>query len=570
MFLLRLACGTGVLLFAPICLAAEPGAEAASALRPHGLAPLDWGIIAAYVLMTLALGWYYGRKQETTQEYFVGSGRMNPVLIGVSLFATLLSTISYMSMPGEALGKGPVMMSTMVAAPLAFLIVGYVLLPVYMRQRVTSAYELLEAKLGLSIRLLGASMFLLLRLVWMSLLVFLTAKAMVVMMGLGDEHISTVAIVTGTVAVVYTSIGGLRAVVMTDFIQTVLLWGGALLVLGVVTFDQGGFGWFPTQWHANWDTQPLVSFDPSTRVTVLGAIVSYLIWVVCTAGGDQTSVQRFMATEDASAARRAYGIQICSTVVITTTLYLVGFALLSYFEANPEAVPAGKTLKKDADLLFPHFIAYHLPMGISGLVVAGMFAAAMSSIDSGVNSITAVVMRDFMDRFGLQPRSEKQHVLFARLLAFTVGAAVVTCSSLMGNVPGNITAVTQKTSNLLTTPIFALFFFALFVPFARAAGVWAGAIVGTATAVAVAFSGPLVLLLHTQFGIDPSVFGAELLRTTNEAGVVSLSVPDPISFQWIAPLALGANILTGCLVSWALGGRGDRAADDDDAGNALD
>src|SRR5690606_20916276 len=117
--------------------------------------------------------------------------------------------------------------ATMVAAPVAFLIVGYVLLPVYMRQRVTSAYELLEDKLGLSIRLLGASLFLLLRLVWMSLLVYLTAKAMVVMMGLSDEHIPTVAIVTGTVAVVYTSIGGLRAVVMTDFIQTVLLWGGA-------------------------------------------------------------------------------------------------------------------------------------------------------------------------------------------------------------------------------------------------------------------------------------------------------------------------------------------------------
>ena len=505
--------------------AADSASAGTTATKLTGLAPVDWLIIASYAAGTIGLGWYYSRRQTSTQEYFVGTGCMNPWLVGVSLFATLLSTISYLSMPGEALGKGPVNMASTLALPFAFLIVGYVLLPVYMRQRVTSAYELLEARLGLSIRMLGATMFIALRLAWMSLLIYLTAVAMTVMLGVGEERIPLIALITGFVAVTYTSLGGLRAVVVTDFVQTLLLYGGALLVVGTITYDLGGFGWIPTEWDATWDVQPVVSSDISTRVTLVGTLLNFLVWNVCTAGGDQTSVQRFMATRDAQSARRAYGTQLTVAVIVTLTLGLVGFALLGYFNAHPDRLPAGLSLKDNADKVFPHFVAFHLPPGISGLVVAAMFAAAMSSIDSGVNSITAVVMTDVLDRFGRAPRTERDHVRTARWLAFGIGALVVLASSQMGSVPGNITAVTTKTSNLLTTPIFALFFFALFVPFASPAGVWIGAFCGTATAVLIAFSGPI-------FGFVP--------------GTKDL---DPVSFQWIAPAAIAVNVATGCLGS---------------------
>lgn len=515
-----------------------------------GLTGLDWAIVAVYAASTLVLGWYYSRRQTSTSEYFVGSGHMNPLLIGVSLFATLLSTISYRSMPGEALGKGPVYMASMAALPFVYLFVGYVLLPVYMGQRVTSAYELLEKRLGVGIRMLGATMFILLRLVWMSLLVYVTAEAMVIMLGVGKEWIPYVAMVTGLVAVVYTSLGGLQAVVVTDMMQTILLYGGALLVIGVVTWDFGGFGWFPTEWQSEWDTQPLFSFDPKTRVTVFGSILTFFVWYVCTSGGDQTSVQRFMATRDAQAARRALGIQLTVSVVVGVTLGIVGFALLGYFQAHPDQLPAGMGLRANADDIFPRFIAYHLPAGISGLVVAGMFAAAMSSIDSGVNSITAVVMTDYLDRFGRTPATEKGHVRAAQLLALAIGTIVVFGSSFIDKVPGNITGVTQKTSNLLTTPIFCLFFFALFVPFARPLGVVVGAIMGTITAAVIAFSGPLVIWLAGH-GVDPARFNVEIMYSTNpDSGLVEASVQDPISFQWIAPVAVLVNIVSGTLVSY--------------------
>jgi len=534
-----------------------------------GLRVVDWLIICVYASGTIGLGWFYSRRQKSTQEYFVGSGSMNPLLVGVSLFATLLSTISYLSMPGEALGKGPVFMMSLLMMPVIFAIVGFFILPLYMKQKVTSAYELLEEKLGLSIRLLGAAMFIVLRLVWMSLLIYLTAKALTIMLGVGEEKIPLIAIVTGFVAVIYTSLGGLRAVIITDFIQTVLLFGGAVLCVGVITYDLGGFGWFPAEWNPTWDTQPFFSTDPSTRVTVVGTLVSVLIWYVCTSAGDQTSVQRFMATRDADAARRALGTQLCVSVVVSITLSCVGFALLAYFTAHPDRLPDSIHLKDNADKVFPHFIAFHLPPGISGLVVAAMFAAAMSSIDSGVNSITAVVMSDVLDRFGRSPKSEADHICMARWLAFGIGGFVVATSSFMGLVPGNITEVTGKTSNLLTTPIFGLFFFALFVPYATPRGVWIGAICGTLTAAVVAFSGPLLLAFYQgrfllgslQFwdfdGLAPAI--ALGSTVTKAKGEIILSCRDPISFQWIAPLAVLVNIVAGCVASKLLPKRSPEA-----------
>ena len=532
---------------------AADGDEAVS--QPGGLQPIDWALIVVYALSTIGLGVYFSRRQRTTQEYFVGGGNLPPILVGVSLFATLLSTISYLSMPGEALGKGPVTMVGMLALPLVFAVVAYGLLPVYMRQRVTSAYELLEERLGVGIRLLGASLFLLLRVVWMTLLVYLAAKALTVMMGVHPRWIPLIVLVTGMVSVIYTSLGGLRAVVVTDFLQTVLLFGGALLVIGTVTWDFGGFGWFPTEWQPNWDTQPFFSLDPKTRVTVVGTVLSIVAWYVATSGGDQTSVQRFMATRDAKAARRALATQLTVAVVVGLTLYVVGFALLGYFLRHTEALPSGMTIDSNADDLFPRYIAFHLPVGVSGLVVSAMFAAAMSSIDSGVNSITAVVLTDYLGRFGKGPKTEKGNVRFARILAFSLGAVVVLGSSFMKYIPGNITAVTNKTVNLLTTPIFGLFFFALFVRFAKPLGVWLGAICGVITAALIAFCGPIVALL-ASFGVDPATFGVELIVNTDPAtGRQWTTAEDPISFQWIGPVALVVNIAVGTAVSWLLSRR---------------
>lgn len=515
--------------FASSTMAADESVVAAVEDSGGGLALIDWIIVVAYAATTLFLGWFYGRKQTSTKEYFTGSGNMNPMLIGVSLFASLLSTITYLSTPGEMLGKGPVYLANFLAYPFIFVIIAFVLLPVYMRVRVTSAYELLEERLGLSVRLLGASMFLLLRLVWMSLLIYAAARAFCHIIGADTKYVSLVVLIAGAVSLIYASLGGLRAVVVTDLLQSILLYGGAVFVIGVVTFKMGGFEWFPTEWNANWDHQPVFPESPSTRVSMLGTFLSVMIWYVATSGGDQVSVQRFMATKDLSAARKAVAMQLCIALVVGVTLGMAGFAMLGYFQASPELLPEGFSLKANADDVFPLFIGFHLPPIVSGLVAAGLFAAAMSSMDSGVNSITAVVSTDFVGRLSKQAMSDAQQVRLARWLAIGVGAVVLAGSTLIPFVPGNITAVTGKTVNLLTVPIFCLFFFALISNKASPAGVWIGWFCGTFVAVLIAFSGPIFGFIETENGQT-----------------------DPVSFQWITVSALVVNISVGWIFSQLL------------------
>jgi SSS family solute:Na+ symporter len=483
-----------------------------------GLHWIDGVIIAAYASGMIALGWYYSRQQKSTDEYFTGGRAMSPFLIGISLFATLLSTISYLSSPGEIIKNGPVILAGMLSIPIGYFVVGYGLIPVFMRYRLTSAYELLEMKLGLSTRLVGATMFIALRVVWMAVLLNFAATAMLVMLGWDSRSLFAVALVIGSVALVYSSLGGLRAVVITDMAQFVLLVGGAVLVIVTVTIRMGGFGWFPTSWEPDWQKQPVFSLDPYVRLTVVGVVIMQSLWNICTAGGDQTAIQRFMATENAAAARRSYLINSAAAAGVMTVLALVGLSLMGYFRAFPQFVPEGQAVAGYADELFPHFIATQFPIGVSGLVISGMFAAAMSSVDSGVNSISAVVLRDFMDRFRANPMSDQTHVRAARAIAVIVGVIVIGGSTLIEYVPGNLLVVSKRATGLLVTPIFTLFFMAMFVRFATASGANAGALAGFGTAIVVSFWNPL-------FG-DRSV-----------------------SITWINPSAIVVGIAVGCLVS---------------------
>lgn len=490
----------------------------------NGLHWIDGAIVAIYACGMVALGWYYSRKQQNTDEYFVGNRAMNPILIGVSLFVTLFSTISFLATPGELISHGPMTLAGDLSIPFGYFIVGYLIVPVYMRFRVVSAYEILESKLGVGARLMGASIFVLLRLMWMATLIFLASKAMLVMLGLDHKWLPVVTFAAGSISIFYSSLGGLRAVVITDLLQFLLLFGGAILVIITASVHLGGFGWFPTQWNATWDTQPLFSFDPAVRVTVFGSIVRGALWWVCTAGSDQTAIQRFMATKDARAARRSFLVNSIAGVAVSIVLALVAFSLLGFYQADPERLPPGMTVAENADFLFPYFISHHLPVGLSGLVVSGMFAAAMSSLDSGINSITAVVTTDFVDRFRKHSLTEKSHVLTARLLACGIGLAVVTASSFMEHVPGNFLEMSQRTIGLFVSPLFTLFFMAIFIPFASQTGTILGAMAGLLAGGIVAYWEQLPQL-------------------------VAITGLDTFSFQWIIPISLVVGVVVGCLLS---------------------
>ncbi len=484
--------------------------------RQHrGLSWLDWAVMLFYGTAVLGVGWFLSRKMKSTEEFFVGGRKMNSFAIGISLFATLLSTVSYLAHPGEMIKHGPVVLASVAMIPLIYVIVGYGLIPYLVRLPVTSAYEILEGRLGTRIRLLGSFIFILTRLVWMALMIYLTGRVMVVVLGWPLETLPYIVIVAGFVTVIYTALGGLRAVVITDVTQFFILFGGAVLTIVLINRELGSFyAWFPTSWAPNWDVQPFFSLDPAVRATVVGAFLNSLIYWICTAGSDQLAIQRYLATRDATAARRAFLVNSVAGIFITVVLALVGFALLGFFSVNPHLIPDGQSLIEDADYIFPHYVANYLPIGLAGLVIVAMFAAVMSSLDSGINSVSTVIMVDFLNRS--KKDTERHHLATARYLTVGIGAAVVLISSVIGKVPGNIQEVAVKTNYLFLVPLFILFFLALFVSFATPFGAAFGAIYSFLAGGLIAFWDVL----------------------TGQPGV---------SFQWIAVVSLLVGLIFGPL-----------------------
>ncbi|QDS99129.1 sodium:solute symporter family transporter [Adhaeretor mobilis] len=482
----------------------------------------DWLVIAAYVFTVLAVGWYFSRRSTSSDDYLLGGRQMKWYNLGISLFATMLSAVTYLALPGEMILYGPIFVLGKVAAyPLVAIIVGWWIIPRIMELEVTSAYEILEMRLGLSVRMLGSIFFLSLRLMWMALVVYATASIVLVpLLGVEESATPFLCVVLGAITIAYTSLGGLRAVVATDVLQSVILFGGALLSLGVITYHFGGIGaWWPEQWPTQWP-DPSWGYDPDPKArTFSGALIATLVWYVCTQGSDQMVLQRFLANRDVKTARRTLFTALVASAVTCGLLSIVGLAVWSYFQANATSVAASESLLERADQLFPQFVMTALPTGLRGLVIAGLLAVAMSSLSSGVNSSCSVIKVDFIDRLRLSRRGSARHEINQmRWISIAVGAIVVLLSSGVGIVKGNLLAVAFKVCNLLTAPLFGLFFMAIFVRGATVTGTHLGTACGLAVIVAVNFSEEI----------------------TGHPG---------INFLWAMPLGLVVQITVGIVVS---------------------
>ena len=433
------------------------------------------------------VGLYYSRRVENRDDYFLGGRNMKPWMVGLSLFATIISTLSYLSYPGAMIEFGPVIFSGILVLPLAYYLVGWWLIPSLMGLNFTSGYEILEQRLGVSARLVGASVFLLLRLLWMGTIIYATAKvALLPVLGIDDRYAPLVCAIMGLITLGYTSLGGLRAVVLTDVIQSFILFGGAILTIILVTAHFGGFQWFPTTWPSRW-MKPNFDLGLRGQVTVFNSCIWLLTWNVCTAGSDQMAIQRYLATRDAAAARRSFGVTLIATFLVKILLAIVGLAVLAYFIDQPQKLADRTAVLAEPDQLFSRYVLVGLPPGVTGLIVCGIMAAAMSSLSSGISASSSVISEDFIRRFRMSQQSGDAEMSQIRWISAIIGIVVVLLSLGVGNVEGNLFEVTQKVVNLLVAPLFVLFFMAIFVPWATAWGSIIGLAASAGVAVAIAF-----------------------------------------------------------------------------------
>jgi SSS family solute:Na+ symporter len=470
------------------------------------LTSLDWIVIIVYGIGMLVVGFYFSYVNKSSDDYMLGGRNMKSWRVGLSLFATLFSAVTYLSMPGEMIKHGPMIWSMVAALPFIYFVVAYFFIPFIMKLKITSAYELLETRLGLQNRLLAVIYFLMMRFVWMAVIIYMVSEKVIVpIMGWPENTALVVSIVMGIVTVIYTSFGGFRGVVFTDVVQTFILFGGTLLAIILIINELGSVSAIiSSQWPEHWSGW--VFFDTNVRVSFLTAFITSFGWFVCTAGSDQMAIQRYLATRDVKAARRMYLSSLVTNFFVYFLLAILGLALFAYSKMYPELLASGSAIVDGADLMFPRFIVTGLPIGISGLVLAGLLAASMSSLSSGINSSVLSIINDFILRFRKNSLADAYQVKLAKIISLGIGVIIVLLSLVIGNVKGNLLELTYKTINLFVGPLFVPFFMAMFVRKARPMATFIGTFTSAIAATLISFSQELFSITISFLWIIPGSF----------------------------------------------------------------
>jgi solute:Na+ symporter, SSS family len=434
---------------------------------PHdGLRALDYVAVAAYLAATLGIVLWSLRRQSSTDDFFLGGRRMPWLAVGLSLMATLMSTMGYIGVPGEVIKHGIALFCGSLVLPLSMAVVLLMWVPFFMRLRMTSAYEYLERRFDYRARLLAGSLFVLLRLGWMAVVVYTAALALSQMT---DLPLLWIVVAVGLAATAYTCVGGMGAIIWTDVLQFVMLFGGMLITLGYVVWATGtgpSHWWATVSAHAARHTRPpLFSLDPTVRVTVVTAMVHSFFWTICTHGSDQVVLQRYFSTTSLASARRSYVVNALAELALGGMLALSGLALLSFYLEHPSFLPPHLSPTSASDRLLPYFFAHQLPVGLGGLLLASFLCDAMQTLDSGVNSITAVAETDVVSR--VSPRGVGRLAL-ARMLTVAVGlAATLLAFAVSYHVEHSgrsIIDLMPRSFNMFLGPLASLFFIGMFLP----------------------------------------------------------------------------------------------------------
>ena len=383
-----------------------------------GFGALDWTVLVVYLALLVGVGALFSRRNESTDDFFLAGGRIPWWAAGLSIFGTQLSALTFMGIPAKAYTDDWVQSLVNLGIVLVAPVVVFFYLPFFRRLRVTSAYEYLEKRFNVGARLFGAAAFVLFQLGRMGIVVALPALALSTVTGVS---VWACILAMGVLATVYTVLGGMEAVIWTDVLQVVVLLGGAVVSLGLVVAALDG------------DWGELVSVaqaDDKLRLAIpTGDWTTMALWVVVLGNAvaqlgpytsDQAVVQRYLTTPTEGAARRAIWTNAVLTVPATVLFFGVGTALWVFYQIHPDRLAPFTDAGLGADAIFPFFIAHELPAGVSGLVIAGLFAAAMSSLDSSMNSMAASIVTDGYRRFG-RDVTEARAVRLAKLITLALG-----------------------------------------------------------------------------------------------------------------------------------------------------
>ena len=377
---------------------------------------------------------FYFKSRKSSAAFTKAEGSLPSWVVGMSIFATVVSSISFLGLPGDAF-KGnwsPFVFS--LSIPIASILAAKIFIPLYRGVNSVSAYHYLEEKFGYWARCYASICYLLTQVCRIGSILLLLALPINKMFG---WDVQTIIIVTGVVTMVYTLLGGIAAVVWTDAIQGIILIVGAVVCAGILIFGMPEGPGQLFQIAAEHNKFSLGSFGASLSESTFWVLLLYGLFTnMNNYGIDQNYVQRYMTTKSTKEAVKSTMFGSLLYVPVSLIFVFIGTALFSYYNAQPELLPAGTP----ADQVFPHFIVHGLPTGITGLVIAAIFSAGMSTVATSINSSATIVLTDFVKHFSKKERTDKKDMKTLYATSLVVGVVGIIIGILMMQVDGVLDA----------------------------------------------------------------------------------------------------------------------------------
>ncbi|HZQ21627.1 MAG TPA: sodium/solute symporter [Terriglobales bacterium] len=437
-----------------------------------GLSAIDYAMASAYVLGITLLGASFYRKKATSQEYFLGGRGMWWLPAGISIVAADLSAISVMGTPAWSFKHNLELfwhsLGYLIAAPIVIVI----FVPFYSSLRLYTAYEYLERRFNLPVRLLTSLLFLTVRAFHTALVVY--APALVINL-VTNLPIWECVLFMGAITTVYTTLGGMKAVIWTDVVQFCTVMVGIILVFyASISRVPGGLAVaYQTALQAGKLHVINFSTDPRQLTSLWAMIAGGTVLCMAPLATDQAILQRLFTTKSAQDCRRSIVLQSILILPVVFMLYLAGTALFAFYYHNPGALQG---LRSD-DAILPLFVVRELPRGISGLILAAIFAASMAVMSASVNSLTTASTVDFYQRLFRPNESSEHYARVGRIGSVAWGGAVTVMALFVGRL-GMLALAYNRVSSVISAPLLGIFLLAVLTRRTTGWGALLGAAVG--------------------------------------------------------------------------------------------
>ncbi|MDF1813309.1 MAG: sodium/solute symporter [Verrucomicrobiales bacterium] len=489
---------------------------------------INWSVVICYLGFMVLIGYWFMKAESavSTEAYFRGGQQIPWWAAGLSIFATMLSAITFMAIPAKAYSDN---INPWIGNWVIILIVPIVVtfyLPFFRRLNVTSAYEFLEERFNLASRLVASALFMLFHVGRVAIVLYLPALAL---SSATDINIYLAILAIGVLCILYTVMGGIEAVVWTDAIQAVVLLCGALACFIIIIFRLDG-GIFTLVEIAQSDSKGLTadwfSLDVSSSTTSgLIIFIGFFFATLPSYTAGQDVVQRYVTTPSEKEAARSLWLNIPMVFFGSMLFFFLGVALYAFYKTNPELLDPA--LERN-DGILPFFILQNMPVGVAGLIVAGIFAAAQSTISSSLNSVATAFVTDFYSRCLRQDTSDSHRLLVARKVVVILGTVGILLAATIA-VTGIKSAFDAFNTfiGMALGPVGGMFFLGVFIKRATGSAALIGALVGFLT----------VLLVHYLrnlgvYDLWPILNGTISFLTTVIVGMAIGSAAAPAPSKW--------------------------------------